>query len=602
MTGWGGAAYRIAMAALALAAAGAAHAQNAPAPAPAAIARSGAPTREEIERPGPAPAPAPSRLTIEGGIERAPCALADPRFAEVRITLADALFDHLGAIPPVVLRPAFADLVGRTMPIAAVCDIRDHAATILRKLGYLAAVQVPPQRIEGGVVHFDVLMAKLVGVQVRGHAGRSEALIASYLRKLTAAPVFNAHAAERYLLLARDLPGYDVRLTLKPAGTGVPGEVIGEVSVIRRRGAVDFNLQDYGSHQVGRWGGLLRGELYDVLGHGDRLTLGAFSTADPQEQQVLQAGYDVRLGPEGFALGGRFAYAWTHPDLATLDVASRTLVASLEASYPFVRGQAANLRGALGFDAVDQDVRLEHVLVNRDHVRTAYARLTFDATDPASITGIGGYSAGEPRWRVGGAFELRQGLDVLHATGRCTPAGCATVTPSDPQARPRGTIVRASAQLDWRALPNIAFSLSPQAQYAHAPLLSYERFSGGNYTIGRGYDPGAVIGDSGGGLAAEVRYGSLAPRGPNALAFQPYAFVDAAWAWRNDSQQDAGNPYRLVSAGGGVRAGWGDHARIDIGLAVPLRKVRTFVGGAPVGRRGDTRLLVSLTSQLLPWR
>ena len=555
--------------------------------------------REEVERPGLTPTPAPSKLTVEGGIERAPCALADQRFADVKITLADALFDHLGAVSPAVLRPAFADILGKTVPVAAVCDIRDHAATILRRLGYLAAVQVPPQRIEGGVVHLDVLLAKLVGVRVSGHAGRSEELIASYLQKLTTEPVFNAHEAERYLLLARDLPGYDVRLTLKPAGTGVPGEVIGEVSVIRQRGAVDFNLQDYGSHQVGRWGGLLRGELYDLLGHGDRLTLGAFSTFDTQEQQVLQGSYDVRFGPEGFALGGRFAYAWTHPDLQTLDVSSHTLVASAEASYPFVRTQAANLRGALGFDFIDQDVRLEHVLVNRDHVRTAYARMTFDATDPASIIGTGGYTANEPRWRLGGVFELRQGLDVLHATDKCTPA---TVTPSEPQARPRGTIVRASAELDWRPLPDIAFSLSPQAQYAHSPLLSYERFSGGNYTIGRGYDPGAIIGDSGVGLAAEVRAGSLTPRGPNALAFQRYAFVDAAWAWRNDTQQDAGNPYTLVSVGGGLRTGWGNHARIDVGVAVPLQKVETFVGGVPVGRRGDTRLLVSLTTQLLPWR
>ena len=47
-----------------------------------AYAQVNPPTREEIERVPTAPvAPPPSRLTVEGGVERAPCPLAEPRFA-----------------------------------------------------------------------------------------------------------------------------------------------------------------------------------------------------------------------------------------------------------------------------------------------------------------------------------------------------------------------------------------------------------------------------------------------------------------------------------------------------------------------------------------
>ena len=46
--------------------------------------------------------------------------------------------------------------------------------------------------------------------------------------------MFNRYQAERYLLLASDIPGYVVRLTLRPAGT-VPGDVIGDVTVQRTR-------------------------------------------------------------------------------------------------------------------------------------------------------------------------------------------------------------------------------------------------------------------------------------------------------------------------------------------------------------------------------
>ena len=230
------------------------------APAGAQVAAGGAPTREEINRApvGPDTRP-PSRLTVEGGIERAPCPLADPRFANVTVTLSQVAFDNLKAVSPEILRPAYESFLGKPVPIAAVCEIRDAAATILRREGYLAAVQVPPQRIENGVVHFDVLMAKIVQIQVRGDAGKSERLIAGYLEALKGEDVFNEKAAERYLLLARDLPGYDVRLTLRPAGSA-PGEVLAEVSVVRTPVEIDANIQNYGSKDVGRFGGLLRGE------------------------------------------------------------------------------------------------------------------------------------------------------------------------------------------------------------------------------------------------------------------------------------------------------------------------------------------------------
>jgi hemolysin activation/secretion protein len=153
-------------------------------------------------------------------------------------------------------------------------------------------------------------MARVVSVQVRGDAGRSERTIAGFLQALTAMPVFNEREAERYLLLARDLPGYDVRLTLRPAG-GAAGEVIGEVAVLYRPYEVDFSLQNYGSRDVGRFGGQLRAQIYGLTGLGDRTTLGAYVTADLEEQQVVQLFHDFALGNQGLRIAGRVTHAWT---------------------------------------------------------------------------------------------------------------------------------------------------------------------------------------------------------------------------------------------------------------------------------------------------
>jgi hemolysin activation/secretion protein len=513
------------------------------------------------------------------------------------------MFDNLRVVSPDLLRSSYENFVGKTVPIATVCEIRDAAATILRREGYLAAVQVPPQRIENGIVHFDVLMAKVVQIQVRGDAGRSERLIAGYLEALKGEEVFNEKAAERYLLLARDLPGYDVRLTLRPAGTK-PGEVLGEVTVVRTPLVLDANVQNFGSKDVGRFGGLVRGEAYDLLGFGDRLTVGYFSTADFKEQQVLQTGYDMRVGREGLTLSGRFTYAWTRPDLgAAANVRSRTLLGSLEASYPFVRAQAANVRGAIGLDLINQNVRLPAGARNQDKLRVAYARLDVDAIDERSIGALAGYSGAEPRWRAAASLELRQGLSFAGASDGCGPipyAACFVTgarPPSRLDGRPDATVARVIGQLEYRPLPNIAFSLSPRAQYASKALFSFEEFSAGNYTVGRGYDPGSLIGDDGVGFQAEFRFGSLVPRSRNALSIQPYAFFDQAWVWnKNGPAAPAfGDPQKLSSAGGGVRASFGDIARIDVAVAKPLDRV------AFQTKRGDTRVLVSLTTRLLPW-
>ena len=90
----------------------------------------------------------------------------------------------------------------------------------------------------------------------------------------------------------------------------------------------------------------------------------------------------MRVGREGLTLGGRFTYAWTDPDLGpSTEVHSKTLLASLEANYPFLRSQAANARGALGFDLIDQKVKIVG-LPTRDQLRVAYSRFDFDAIDP----------------------------------------------------------------------------------------------------------------------------------------------------------------------------------------------------------------------------
>jgi hemolysin activation/secretion protein len=559
------------------------------------------PTREEIER-------GVAQGTLNKGepvavdtseVERAPCALASPEFAGIRLKLTAVTFSGLEAVPGENLLDTWREYVGTNQPVAVICEIRDRAATRLRKQGYLAAVQVPPQKIESGQVRLDVLFARMTRIQIKGSAGADDALLLRYLNKLTAQPVFNSDQAERYLLLAKDIPGLDIRLALHPI-EGAPGEVIGEVSVRRVQVFADLTVQNYGSKAIGRFNGLARAQINGLTGLGDATSLSFFTTADFNEQKVVQVGHEMRLGGEGLKLRGSFTYGWTHPSVAaTAPFHARTLVGSLEAAYPFVRRQSFNLSGAGGFDLVDQDVDFGAAPLNRDHIRVVFARADLNGVAPASMAGRDGFTPNEPHYNWGLSLEARKGIDIFGASPDC-PLGGTCVTSAVPTSRigatSRGFLLRASGEFDYRPQRTLTFAILPRAQYSPDSLLSYEQFSGGNYTVGRGYDPGAIIGDSGVGLRSEVRIGSLVPKNPGGSAFQPYAFFDAAWVWTHNAVAGVANLQRLYSVGGGLRATLHEAVRVDGTVAVPLRDEI----GQPV--KGDTRFLINVSLQLAPWK
>jgi hemolysin activation/secretion protein len=563
----------------------------------AALAQSPAalpPTREEVTRPeNEALKNRAPQLEVEGGLERAPCALDSPQFANVRFTGRGAAFAGLEGRSPDDLASSYLDLIGTEQPISVVCEIRDRAAAILRDAGYIAAIEVPEQRIADGIIRYRVLMAHLGQVRVRGNATGAERIIAAYLTQLTKQPVFNRFDAERYLLLASDLPGYTVRLTLRPGG-GTPGEVLGDVTVQRTPVYADASVQNGGSREVGRWGAFARAQIFGLTGLADRTTLAAFTTADLKEQQTVQLGHDFRVGSQGLGLGGMLTYAWADPTIrpAGNDVRARSLLGTIQADYPFVRSVPRSLRGSLGLDVINQDVDFNGQPLSRDRLRVGFARVAFDALNSDFTNGR---SLAEPLWHVGADLELRKGLAILGASEGCVAAnGCTAIPISREGASPTAAVVRALLYGEYRPDPKVTFALAARAQYAWRPLLSFEQFAAGNYTVGRGYDPGSLLGDRGWGTQAEIRVGSRIPQSAGKAALQGYAFWDHARAIDLNPTAGASRGSHLDSVGAGARVNFSRFA-VDASLAVPMTTLPLL------GRKPGPRILVSLISRLWPW-
>lgn len=548
------------------------------------------PTREQITPPVAAPPPIQRRLEVEGGLAAAPCALGGPEFQSIHFVVTGASFDGLEGLTPAQLASAYAPYLNRDVPIATLCAIRDRASAILRDAGYIAAVQVPEQRIAAGNVRFRVIMAHLTQVRVRGDASGAEAILAGYLNQLTRQPLFNRFEAERYLLLASDLPGYTVRLTLRPAGTA-PGDVIGDVTVQRMPAYADFVVQNGGSHALGPWGELLRAQVFGLTGMADRTSLSLYSTADLKEQQTIQIAHDMRLGDQGLSLSGSFTYAWAKPTIVGARVLANTLLSNVELGYPLVRRQAETVRGAIGFDVINQKVEVDGAPFSRDRLRVAYGRIGIDAagTDYANA----GYSAAVPPWHVFAQLDLRQGIDGLGATDCSIVANCRVPT-SRPAGRPGATILRGLVNSEFRPTNLLTLAFNLRAQYAWKPLLSFEEFAAGNYTVGRGYDPGSLLGDRGLGSQMELRYGSRIPASAKRAAVEGYAFWDHAEIHNLDTAL-SGPQTHLESVGGGARINF-DRFVLDTALAIPLSR------SGPFDKRPGARLLISLTTRLFPWQ
>jgi hemolysin activation/secretion protein len=246
-------------------------------------------------------------------------------------------------------------------------------------------------------------------------------------------------------------------------------------------------------------------------------------------------------------------------------------------------------------DYVNQDVKLDGIGLTRDRLRVGFLRLGYDASAVAN----NGLMVSDPAWRAVNLVELRKGFHIFGATGDCGPIGAnclgaGRVPPSRIEGQSDAAVLRYTGYGEVRALPTITFALGARAQYAWKPLLSFEEFSAGNYTIGRGYDPGALLGDRGWGTQAEVRFGSRVPTRANRPAFEGYLFWDHAAVKNLDRLFVVAGSNKLDSAGSGVRVSWNRFA-LDAALAVPLTRVGIE------DKRPGPRLLVSLTTRLWPW-
>lgn len=555
------------------------------------------PSAPEI-RPTPvSPVPPQSQTTINSNaaVPTADCPLTRYPDLDVTINSVDFTGPKGAALDPEIKRlvEQAAPAPAGVQKVPVVCSIRDRATEALRERGYIASVQIPPQQIESGVLRLEVVTARIVEVRLRGDVGRYREVIQGRIDQLKALSPVREQDIERILLLTDDIPGVGVQMTLQSAGTE-PGEVIGDLVVTVNRARFIGNVQNYGSRQLGRETIYGRAELYGLTGANDLLYVAGQSTLQPREQKVVQAGYVAGLGSGAatFSLGG--TYAWSRPDIGTLDLRARSLIVEAEVTAPLRRSVTSNVYASLGFDLAEQRTRVYSGGIasplNRDLLRTVYFRLSGTARVPRDD--------GSDAFFISGNVQARKGLDIFGATKPLVSKD--GYTPSRFEGDAQAWVVRGQLEATAAFGPIVAVYGRAEGQWADRPLLNFDEYSLGNLSIGRGYDPGANSGDRAVALRGEVSATFI--NAPTVFLGQPgrvtasvFGFYDSVWLWNLDTGAVENNR-RLGSYGGGLRVRLLPNASIEAIYAKPEQPALLLPGAKPP----PGRLLLSLTVQFFP--
>lgn len=547
--------------------------------------QSGLPSRQQIELPDRVTPPAATAVRISDDASRsAPCPF-DASGLTARIEMVSFVGAN-GAELPQEISKLLADLRPSVeeAPIAQLCDLRDTAAARLSAAGYIAAVTIPPQEIsrEARTARLAVIPARLVGVEVVGDAGGYAERLGARAERLKAIYPLRTSEVERELLLASDAQGLDVKMTLVSAGTA-PGEVIGRLEVSERDFEILANAHNYGSNAIGREIGSVRAEFYGLTGLSDVTFIGGSSTGDFEEQWTVQGGHYSSLD-SGLTFGGSVVYAESRPGIGGLDLRANSLLAAVEAYAPVVRTLASRVTLGGGLELIDQESNLRggdiSVPLTRDRLRIAFLKL--DATHRKLRRD------GSEALSLDGTLQLRQGLGILGASERGVADGL--YFPSNLEGDPTALVLRGglSARRQQR---NLALLARVEGQYSASPLLGFEEFAVGNFTIGRGYDPATTLGDS--AIGARLQPSAFVRAGSSVI--EPYLFLDVVRIWNEDtfSTEDGRT---LASAGLGARLYVANRFVIDAAWAKPFDKAVNIAGA----ERAPDRLLVSLTASFSP--
>lgn len=363
----------------------------------------------------------PAKLPAEpgGGLPKEPVRPAKRSASTVRVEVKGFRITGVRAFPEAELQKLLADSVNKTLDLEQLRELAGRITRYYREHGYLLArAYLPAQEIRGGIVEIAVLEGRLGKLKIENHSLVSDAAVRRTLADIQVGKAVEAGSLERRLLLLNDLPGVEVRSTLKP-GASV-GTTDLDVQLLGTRRLTGYAaLDDFGNRFTGdlRLGAGLN--VNSPTGIGDSLSLQGIAAADLDYARLA---YQMPTGAQGLMLGAAMSHLSYElgKDFAPLKAHGTAEIGTLYALYPLQRSRARNVNLQLAYEGKHLEDREDAIGVANDKVIWVW---TLGASGDR-IDGVAG--GGVWNWSVaytGGKLSLDPISEGLDAAGLRTQGG-----------------------------------------------------------------------------------------------------------------------------------------------------------------------------------
>jgi hemolysin activation/secretion protein len=438
--------------------------------------------------------------------------------------------------PTSQLEPIYKDKIHKEITVAQLFDVVQDITNYYRNNGYIVSRAVlPPQHVKNGIVKIQIVEGFIDKVTVGGDPRGAKCMVLVFGKRIHSCPPLQISRMEKYLLLANEIPGTDVKAVLSPSKTETGAA---DLTLMTRNSPITgyFSYDDYGTRYIGPQQMTGNFSLNSFFNSGDAGNVTMTKTPKGGELTYLDINYSTPLTDEGtrILVGGTRTH--THPlfVLRPSQIDGQTDNYYTTVSYPMRRSRTESLSLRSGFNYLDSSVTTHGFKLYTDHIRSLDFGLTYNFAD-----------------RFYGAnlisTDLRQGIPLF---GYSTDTNPDTAETSRPGGRADYTkIVLQLSRLQAIKGP-VSLYFAFNGQWAFNPLLASEQFTFGGSQLGRGYDVAELIGDKGTAGTLELRY-DLGVNKFYIQSMQLYAYYDAGVIW--NMKTSAGSPERLS----GTAAGFG---------------------------------------------
>ena len=429
-----------------------------------------------------------------------------------------------------------ASAQGQMLTLPELAELASRITTYYRNHDLpLARAIIPAQTLSQGVVRIEVIETRYGQIRLDNTSQVRDSLLQATLSQLQKGQAISQAQMDHVLLLLSDVPGVLVDATLSP------GDEVGASDLLVSTTPVEsitggLMLDGYGNRYTGRPRLGLALTVDNLLHRGDTLALNAVSSGRGMNYGRL--GYEVLLNGRGTRAGAAYStlrYVLGEP--ITTDIHGTAQVSSLWAKHPLVRSRDVNVNGQIQFDGLKLRDYYSSVIQNDRNLSVLTASLAGDTRDQWLNGGINSWNVSVSAGHVG--FD--------NAAAQLSDAASANT---------QGRFAKWSA--NFVRLQSLTASgtlyVTASRQWANTNLDSSQKMSvGGPYTV-RGYDIGALSGDSGYFLSAEYRHniGRIWSGQWQAVAFVDRAQVSTnAKRWSGFSGENSG-----VLNGTGLGLNW----------------------------------------------